>query len=289
MPPLSVLLIGGVLPGVIALVLLALGPALARRHAPTSFRWIAPAALALAFVPASIVTNGHSRIWPVSASERGLAVAGVALLSAIVATAMKRGWATGVALTIAGAFGAFATLKPLHPHAVSTPLLAGMMAIGGVWTAAGAMLLGKASARRPGWLVPGLTGAWLFGVSLVLLFSAIATFAQLTGGLVAGMTSAAIVSGWKRGLTLPAPAFGVPLGVLASLLPGAWQLSPEPPIGAIVIAAATGIVLGAMMLWTPRTKAGTACAVGVTLVLIGAAVGWAYSIYAADSGSGYGY
>lgn len=305
MPPLSELLIGGVLPGVISLALLV-APWLiwrgeqGRKRAGVMAAWIAPIAIAMAFLPATLVSNKHATLWPVNASERGLAVAavslGAAMLSLLIARGLERGPLAGrvvaaVLPAAAGAFAAYALLRPLHPHAVPMPMLVGLIAGSGIWVAAGAWLLGAASKARPGAIVPALFTIGLFGASLVMLFSAIGVFAQATGGLVAAMSSATLICLWKRPHALDAPAFVVPLALLVYFLLGAWQLSPRPPLGSLVLVAAMPLVLAALAIFLITGSRGR-LVIGVIVAMLytGAAVGWSFSIYAASqAGSDYGY
>lgn len=300
MPPLADLLIGGVLPGVIALVLLAAPWVIWRERAGAMVRWVAPVAVALAFVPAVIVTNKHANIWPVNASERALAVAGVALVFALLVVLLGRpslakkrwAWVCGMlAGALAGKSGAFAVLIALHPHAVSTAMLLGVGVAAGVWASAGTKLLARAERMSSGFTVPGMFALALFGSSLVMLFSAIGVYAQTTGGLVAAMTSAALVGLWKRQQVLGQGAYIVPLGVLAYLLVGAWQLSANPPLGALVMAAMLPfVVAGAAMLTRRKGIARVIAAWAIVAAFTFGAVGWAYSIYsAAKDASPYGY
>lgn len=300
MPPLADLVIGGVLPGVIALVLLAAPWVIWRERAGALVRWIAPVAVALAFVPAVIVTNKHAKVWPVNASERALAVAGVALVFALLvvflsrASLAKKKWAFFGAMlagALAGKFGAFAVLIALHPHAVSTVMLMGVGVAAGVWVSAGSRLLARAERMSSGFKVPGMLALAFFGSSLVMLFSAIGVYAQTTGGLVAAMTSAALVGLWKRQLILGPGAYIVALGVMAYLLVGTWQLSANPPLGALVLTAALPFVAaGAAMLTRRKGVARAIIAWTVVTLFTFGAVGWAYSVYsAAKDASPYGY
>lgn len=300
MPPLADLVLGGVLPGVIALVLLAAPWVIWKERAAAIVRWIAPLAVALAFVPAVVVTNKHSQVWPINASERGLAVGAVSLVLAVVvlmlggpSLATKRWAKVGgtLAAAIAGTFGALAVLIALHPHAVSTAMLIGVGVAAGMWASAGASVLAHAERISSGFKVPGMLAIALFGLSLVMLFSAIGVYAQTTGGLVAAMTSAALVGMWKRQLTLGGGAYLVPLGIMAYLLVGTWQLSANPPLGALVIAAMLPFVVAGSAMLTRRKGIARAILAWtvVTLFTLGAA-GWAHSIYsAAKDSSPYGY
>lgn len=300
MPPLADLLIGGVLPGVIALVLLAAPWMIWRERAGAIVRWMAPVAVALAFVPAVIVTNKHAKLWPVNASERGLAVAAVGLVFAMLVVLLSRpslakkkwAWVGGMlAGALAGKFGALAVLIALHPHAVSTGMLLGVGVAAGVWASAATRLLARAERMSSGFTVPGMFALALFGSSLVMLFSAIGVYAQTTGGLVAAMTSAALVGLWKRQQILGQAAYIGPLGVLAYLLVGSWQLSANPPLGALVMAAMLPLVVaGAAMLTRRKSIARSIAAWSIVAALTFSAVGWAYSVYSsAKDASPYGY
>lgn len=305
MPPLSELLIGGVLPGVISLALLV-APWLIWRggrgqaRAALMAAWIAPIAMAISFLPATLVSNKHAMLWPVNASERGLAVVavalGAALLSLLLARAFRRGPMVGRVVAasmpaVAGAFAAYALLKPLHPHAVPMPMFVGLIVGSGLWVAISSRLLGAASTARPGAIVPALLSIGLFGASLVMLFSAIGVFAQATGGLVAAMSSATLIGLWKRSHSLDAAAFVVPLSVLAYFLIGAWQLSPRPPLGSLAIIAAMPLVFAAVATLLITGQRGRLILGLVAASLyVGGAVAWGYSIYAASqSESDYGY
>ncbi len=299
MPSLADLAIGGVLPGVIALVLLAAPWLLWKQRAGGAVRWIAPVAIGLAFIPASVVSNNHAGLWPVNASERALAVVGAAVLFALAVQALGRPECVGrlwahvlgvLGIAGVGAFGAFAVLIALHPHAVSTVMLIGTVTGAGVWTAGSAMLLARAERAAPGFGVPGRLAISLFGMSLVMLFSSIGVFAQATGGLVAAMTAGAIVGLWRREQTLGAGTYVVPLAVMAYLLIGAWQLSSNPPLGALAVTAALPLVVGGAALFGRRGRVRSIVSwVTVGIVALGAA-GWAFSVYAdAREASPYGY
>lgn len=299
MPPLADLLIGGVLPGVISLVLLAAPWVIWKERAGAMVRWIAPIAIALAFLPAAIVSNKHARLWPVNASERALAVVGVGLVFGLVVLLLgrpalvKKRWALVagmLASAFAGKFGALAVLIALHPHSVSTAMMIGVGIAAGVWVSAGSRLLARAERRSTGFVAPAMLAVALFGSSLVLLFSAIGVFAQTAGGLVAAMTSAAIVGVWKRQQVLGPAAYVVVLSVMAYLFVGAWQLSANPPLGALVVAALLPmIVAGAAAVASGGLKR-QLVAWTVVAVATSGATGWAYTVYrGSQDASSYGY
>lgn len=297
MPPVSELLIGGVLPGVIALVLLGVPWVVFRDRAAGVLRWVAPWAVGLAFIPASIVSNKHANLWPVNASERGLAVLvvslGLVMLMGVLGTGRLGLWGKRAGLAMpasAGAFGAYAVLVALHPHAVSTALLIGVAAGAGVWTVSASMLLGWSERASPGYGTPGMLAIALLGCSLVMLFSAIGVYAQATGGLVAAMSSAAILGLWKRRATLGVGAYAVALSVLAYLLVGTWQLSARPAIGALVLCAALPFVAaGCSRIALGGAGRRLVAWIAVVAMTAGAA-GWAFALYsAAKDTSPYGY
>lgn len=299
MPSLADLAIGGVLPGVLALVLLAIPWLLSKHSGARAARWVAPVAVGLAFIPASVVANNHASLWPVNASERALAVVGIGVLLGLVAAALGmhglhgRSWARAlqtITVGASGAFGACALAIALHPHAMSTAMLIGLITAAAVWTAVSTTLLARSERTTPGFGVPARLAIVLFGMSLVMLFSSIGVFAQATGGLVAAMASATLVGVWKREQSLGIGAYGVTLAAAAYFLIGAWQLSSNPPIGALVLISVAPAVAGiAAAIDRGGLVRRIASWLLVTVVTL-AAVGWAIAVYnAAASSSPYGY
>lgn len=278
MPSLAGLLIGGVLPGVIALSLLAVSQI--RNHHLSRFLAVAipPLAITLAFAPAPISINGKPDIWPVNASERALAIAIAASSLGLLAELLRKSrWIRPLSAFLAGAFAAFAVLGALHPHAVSTPALVIGLVIAGTWVAATAHMLARVESLRQGPGLLGMLAIWFFAASLVMLFSAIGVFAQQLGSLVPIVSAAAIVAFWTRRPVLGPGAFVPILSILTYFLIGTWQFSTNPPVEALGIIAAIPLVLAGLV------RGGSRRHLILTWGMLSAAsivaVAWAFTIY----------
>jgi hypothetical protein len=271
-----------VLPGVIALVLLA-APHLTKHRLGTLLALLlTPLVVAIAFIPAPVVINGKHDLWPVNASERAVAVAIVAGILGLLAAALRRHRRLAPAPAfIAGSFAALAVLIALHPHAVSTPLLSSALLMSGAWVGAGAHLLGRAEVARAGPTVPAMLALALFATSLVMLFSAIGTYAQQVGALVAVLSAATLVAFWKKRATLGIGGITAILSILAYFLVGAWQFSRNPPLGALAVAAALPLAIPLLARFASRSRAAFIGAWATLAILCVGAAGWAFMIYRA--------
>lgn len=282
MPSLAGLLIGGVLPGVIALVLLAT-PHLTRHRLFAVLSILIPSlAVVLAFIPAPIVVNGKHDLWPVNAAERAIAVALAAGLLGVLASSLhRRRWLASVPAFVSGVLASLAVLIALHPHAVSTPMLLAATLVTGAWVASGAHLLSRGEAARPGPIVTAMLALVTFAASLVMLFSAIGTYAQQVGALVAILSAATLVAFWKKRPILGVGGVGVALSILAYFLIGAWQLSSNPPVGALAITAALPLTIPLLARLASRNRASLVMAWAALSMASLGAVGWALLIYRA--------
>lgn len=282
MPSLAGLLIGGVLPGVIALVLLAT-PHLTKHRLFTILSIVVPSlAVVLAFIPAPVVVNGKHDLWPVNAAERAIAVAlGAGLFGVLASSLHRRRWLASIPAFVSGALSSLAVLVALHPHAVSTPMLIAASIVAGVWVAAGAQLLSASEAKRPGPIVPAMLALVTFASSLAMLFSAIGTYAQQVGALVAILSAATLVAIWKKRPVLGVGALGIVLSILAYFFIGAWQLSRNPPVGALAIAAALPLTIPLIARLASRNRASLVAAWAALALASLGAVGWAFLIYRA--------
>lgn len=279
MPSLTGLLIGGVLPGLIALALLGLPRLSGHQRIVALSALLAPLFVALAFLPAPIVVNGKHDLWPLNAAERAIAIALAAgALGAVGRALARKGHAPAIAAIGSGAFAALAVLIALHPHAVSTGLLVGVCAAAGLWTSLAAVTLARAEAARPGLSTPLMLALTLFAASLVMLFSAIGTFAQQVGALVAITTSVALISLWKRIPVLGVSGYGVVLSILAYFVVGAWQLSRNPAIGALAIVVLLPVAIPFLVRFGATRTRRIASWIAIMAGCLGA-IAWGYSIY----------
>ena len=280
MPSLTGLLIGGVLPGVIALGLLAFLHVSFHQRVALLARILPPVIVAIAFVPAPIVVNGKHDLWPLNASERALAVALAAGILGLLGAGVGR---PRVVLIVPGivcsAFASLSVLLPLHPHAVSTGLVVGASLVGAAWGGGATYLLARTEMAVPGARVPLMLALVVFASSLVILFSAIGTSAQQVGALVAVLSSVAMVAFWTRRPTLGAAGFGAIVSILAYFLVGTWQLARNPATGSLAIIATMVLSLPIAARFASGGRSRSVIAWSALLFAAAIAVGWAFTIY----------
>jgi hypothetical protein len=248
-PPLRELLIGAVLPGAIAALVLGaawllLGRKPQKRPLP---RWSVPLAFALAYLPADYAVRSWPEVWPPDSTKR---LVHLALLLGIVGvvTSLWRSMPTKARTTVHTLAMGVAMWMPLEALGRRGDTGTMLVWVGGATAAAMgfAFLVGRESERRGGWAPPALAALIVLAASPVLLFGSIATIGQMVGGVVAMLTAAAMVGALSPRFTLHAGGSLVIAGLLTAMLAIGVHFGTAQWISAALILASP------LVLWVDR-------------------------------------
>lgn len=266
MDPMRALLLGVVAPGALALIVaLALGGW--RRDASSRFGATAAVALAAAYVLTWALVLGLPELVPVDATQ---ASPWFALLAGALAWPLSKVPRIGRVLAsvlLGVGVGAWLTL-PLVPHA----LTGGEAALQTIAIAATFVALdlglayGLAKIDARGGAVA--TVLLVTGASLAVLFSDVASLAQVTGGLAAGIGALIVFGFWRKSAAELASASLVVAAILTSnLWSGKLYASGDALVIAVLVLAPLVLVAAARWLARPR-KAWLALALPAALIVV---------------------
>lgn len=292
----KIALVGGVLPGVIALATLLPAWWRAKRRGTLTRGdrdgpvWLAPALVFVAFVLGDYAVNGVPHWWTPHGPYRyvhaaGLMCAlgvleGLVRLPAWLAAALRASALAGVVWILGSPYSGDGAVVPTHEFVgwMLTLAIAGSASI----------TLADAGARRlRGPLAPIALLALAGGAAGVVMLNHLAYAAQTAPALVAVLTNVAIVSCFVRGVRLDRGGVTAVVGVVYAWVAGAYFQAEilSLPALALVVIAPLGLAAAAAFPKRPwPVRLGVALL--VTALCLGSAV-WVSTLAApADDGSG---
>ncbi len=186
--------------------------------------WVAPVVFALAFLPAFSANNSLARVWPRDGSYRFPHVAIAAMLAGLgCALIYKPAFVRHLISASALGFCVWVVIGSLP--AVSLPradLVVWIVAVG-IGGAAVVALTDWAGSSQPAWVPPIQLVLVALATSLICLYSKVAIFSMLAGGVVAMATAAAVVGAIHKGMSISRGGTLVLYTLLAALCVGATQ------------------------------------------------------------------
>ncbi len=239
LPPLKIMIWGGVVPGAVAFVLLGVIWLVKGKSRGAAVSVAAPIALMLAYVPAYLATYTHIGLWPKDTTYRSFHVA-IALLAFVV---LERFWRTRWwrhVVRLVAATGLLAVLLEAEVRLERWDTLelvytSGLYALA---AAVGAWLLEAADRRGSGWKPALVITGMLHASAFVLVAGSMASLGAMAGGLGAAAVSMTIVGAATKGFTVSrgAATFALPL-MTWLLVGGRHYASASLPAVLIVLAA----------------------------------------------------
>lgn len=252
---LKAILIGGLLPGFLAAVLLSALWWRSRRpeSAAPGPRWAMPIATALAVIPAELLVRGQwPPLWPVAGADRIVHCAAVVLVLGVIESLLAARMWVAAAVRVLGAGAVFWIVLGVRIPTFWSP------AEGAAWIAGFALLTGAVATlldrvARAG-NSPAVAASLLlsaFALSAVLLESGNAYLAQLTGGVAAALGAALAVSFFVPAFTIAGGGVSAGVTLLATLLLCGHYYAPDgiPAAQSIPVALAS---LAAALTLVPR-------------------------------------
>lgn len=271
---------GGVLPGVISLIALAL---LWWRHAkkhtdaePTGRvamppTWALPLLIAGGVIAADWVVKQSFAWWPGDNTKRVVhAVALIGLLAAAESTPRLPSIVRVIARAVAFAGATWMLTEGYRPGVLSNAQLWMLVAGAGLWGTILATLADRSLSKTPGWTAPAAALALLAGVQPFLHFAGFSSGSLALVGALAVLTNAVIVGAIFKRFTLAPGAATMIVGLILIGLLGAGIQSEPKSVPALVLVALAPIAL-ALRFRGPIPTA--LLRAGVAGALIGAAMG----------------
>lgn len=225
------ILLGGVVPGCIAGVILLLAWWRARRRETgVGPRWLTPVAFLLAYLPADWAINSWPRAWPVDSTLRFPHAAAILALLGIIDAVAPAGRGPTLARRAAlYAAAGWVVISGLHPSTLGARDLALWVGGTAIGLACLAGIVDRASARLPGWSSAGALVAAAAAAGPIMLWSHTATFAQQSAALVAALSAAVVVGLLVRRASISPGGVSFALGLLGLLVVSAWLFGSRRP------------------------------------------------------------
>jgi hypothetical protein len=274
---LRVTLHGGILPGAVTLITLALlwwRHAKKNKHAETPTTgpvWALPLLLAAGVIAADWVVKQSFAWWPTDNTRRVVhAVALIGLLAAAESAPRLPSIVRIVTRFIAFAGATWMLTEGYRPGVLSNTQLWLLVAGVGIWGSVLATLADRSLAKTTGWTAPAAALALLAGVQPFLHFAGFSSGSLALVGALAVMTNAVIVGAVFKKFTLAPGAATVVVGLVLIGLLGAGIQSEPKSVPALILVALAPIAL------TLRFRGPVPTALlraGVAGAFIGAAMG----------------
>lgn len=275
---LRITLHGGILPGVVSLITLAL---LWWRHAkkskdesartPAPPTWALPLLLAAGVIAADWVVKQSFAWWPTDNTRRVThAVALLGLLAVAESTPRLPSFVRIATRLIAFAGATWMLTEGYRPGVLTNIQLWLLVAGAGLWGTVLATLADRSLARTPGWTAPAAALALLAGVQPFLHFAGFSSGSLALVGALAVLTNAVIVGAIFKKFTFTPGAATMIVGLVLIGLLGAGIQSEPKSVPALIIVSLAPIAL------TLRFRGPVPTALlraGVAGVFIGAAMG----------------
>ncbi len=248
---LRITLHGGVLPGVVSLITLAL---LWWRHAkksrdesartPAAPTWALPLLLAAGVIAADWVVKQSFAWWPTDNTRRVThAVALLGLLAAAESTPRLPSFARIATRLIAFGGATWMLTEGYRPGVLSNAQLWMLVAGAGLWGTVLTTLADRSLARTPGWTAPAASLVLLAGVQPFLHFAGFSSGSLALVGALAVLTNAVIVGAIFKKFTLAPGAATMIVGLVLIGLLGAGIQSEPKSVPALIIVALSPIAL----------------------------------------------
>jgi hypothetical protein len=277
---------GGVIPGFLALVLLAgfwlrhrigrrAGLAPGGNDAPGEGPlWLLPVLIALGFAASFWVVNQSLDFWPIDNTKR--AVHAVLLFAVLgVAEGLVRipQWIAVAPRALVYGLATWMLTEGYAPQTISTPEMWGYVALAALGGALIARGVEASFTGTRGWTGPAAALVLIGGVQPVLHFAGFSSGSLALAGAIAVLSSAAIVSVFAPAFSLTRGTVTVLVGlVLVSVLGAGVQSEPKSAPGLLLLAlaplgltVATNHRLGTLALRASLTGAMAAAALAVVL------------------------
>lgn len=191
--------------------------------------WVAPVVFALAFLPAFSANNSIARVWPKDGSYRLPHVALAAMLAGLgCALIYKPAFVRHVLSALALAFCVWAVIGSLPAVSLPRTDLAVWIVAIAIGGSAVVALADWAGNSQPAWVPPTQLVLVALATSLICLYSKVAIFSMLAGGVVAMASVAAVVGAVHRGMSISRGGTLVLYSLLAALCVGATQHTSYP-------------------------------------------------------------
>ncbi|MCC5823810.1 MAG: DUF2058 domain-containing protein [Phycisphaerales bacterium] len=269
---------GGVIPGVIALVTLALvwwRYSVKRTHPDAQVRppaWALPLVITIGFVLADWVVKQKISWWPNSNVQRVPHAAGLIALVAIAGAFVRVPWPVrAVARALAFAGATWMLTQGYRPGVLSTGQLWALVAGAGLAGAVIATLADAGLARTRGWTGPAAALALVGLTQPFLHFAGFSSGSIALVGAIAALTSALLVALAFRQLTLGGGTATVLVGLVLISLLGAGVQSEPKSVPALLLIGVAPLALALRFRGPIPTLALRA---GVIALLAGAAFGF---------------
>ncbi len=248
---LRITLHGGILPGAVSLIILAL---LWWRHTAKNKDsatpstpgpvWALPLLLAAGVIAADWVVKQSFSWWPTDNTKRVFhAILLIGLLAAAEGGLRLPAIARIITRFIALAAAAWMLTEGYRPGVLSDAQLWLLVAGAGVWGTALATLADRSLSKTPGWTAPAAALALLAGVQPFLHFAGYSSGSLALVGALAVMTNAVIVGVIFRKFAIAPGAATVVVGLVLIGLLGAGIQSEPKSVPALVLVALSPTVL----------------------------------------------
>jgi hypothetical protein len=271
---------GGILPGVVSLIALALlwwrytkktNDAEHAARAPTPPTWALPILIAAGVIAADWVVKQSFAWWPGDNTKRVVhAVALIGLLAAAESTPRLPSIARVITRAAAFAAATWMLTEGYRPGVLNNTQLWMLVAGAGLWGTVLATLADRSLSKTPGWTAPAAALALLAGIQPFLHFAGFSSGSLALVGALAVLTNAVIVGAIFKKFTLAPGAATMIVGLVLIGLLGAGIQSEPKSVPALILVALSPLAL------TLRFRGPVPTALlraGVAGAFIGAAMG----------------